>query len=141
MHNIKGVNMTSIYHTNTTYQCNYCGKEHETDDLLITFHASDDASIHSPNGYVYISNGRDQHFCTMTCFIGYLTRELGCECTPVDTTLKSILTDCAKMRGCWPCVNRSESEFVEWLIDNQCEKLIYLALQFKKHCVEKYSGS
>ena len=58
---------------------------------------------------------------------------------PTDT-LESILDDCAKMRGCWPCVNRSEDEFVDWLMDNKRDELISFALQFRTHCQERYGG-
>lgn len=70
-------NLTTIEHTHNTYQCDHCEKEHETDELLVTFHTSDDASIHSPEGHIHVSSSRDQHFCNMKCFIAYLTDELG----------------------------------------------------------------
>ena len=53
--------------------------------------------------------------------------------------LESILCDCAKLRGCYPLMNRTNAQFFEYLLEYKREQLIPLAKDFLEHCVMLYT--
>ena len=50
-----------------------------------------------------------------------------------------IMSDCAKLRGCYPLTNRTYAQFFEWLMVNKQHELMPLAMEFREHCNNLYS--
>ncbi len=56
-----------------------------------------------------------------------------------NDALQGTLEECARMRGCYPLINRIESQFFEWLMVNRRNCLSPFAEEFYNHCVELYN--
>lgn len=50
-----------------------------------------------------------------------------------------IMSECAKLRGCYPLMNRIYAQFFEWLMVNKQDALMPFAIEFRKHCNDLYS--
>jgi hypothetical protein len=55
-----------------------------------------------------------------------------------DDELQGILEDCARLRGCYPLMNRIESQFLEWLMTEKRNYITPFAEEFYNHCVDMY---
>lgn len=53
-------------------------------------------------------------------------------------TLLDTLKECSKIRGCYPLANRSQAEFIEWLVLHKSNDLLPLLDEFKQYCEHKY---
>ena len=57
---------------------------------------------------------------------------------PTDE-LDSILIECARIRGCYPLMNRIESQFLKWLMTEKRNYIIPFAEEFYNYCITKYT--
>lgn len=58
-----------------------------------------------------------------------------------DGKLKQILSECAKMRGCYPCLNRSVDQFGNFILSHMNdEDLEIWSLKFKEYCQDIYKN-
>ena len=53
--------------------------------------------------------------------------------------LHGILEDCARLRGCYPLMNRINSQFFEWLMTEKRHYLTPFAEEFYNHCIMEYA--
>jgi len=56
-----------------------------------------------------------------------------------DDELQGILEECARLRGCYPLMNRIESQFLEWLMTEKRNYMTPFAEEFYNHCIIEYT--